>query len=47
MSVAGAISSWYFSRDIHGYSYHGSAALKSLSFALSKSFGSLVSDARQ
>jgi len=42
MSVAGAIASWYFSRDIHGYGNVGSPALVSFGRALTKSFGSLA-----
>ena len=42
VSIAGAISNWYFSRDINGYHYDGSPALLAYRFALTKSFGSIV-----
>jgi len=42
MTVAGAISCWYFSRSIHGPSYNGSPALQTFVWAFSKSFGSLA-----
>jgi len=43
VSVAGSISIWYFSRDIHGYSSDvGYPAFKSFGRALTKSFGSLA-----
>jgi len=43
MAVAGAIATWYFSRDVHGYRADvGWPALKSLGRALTKSFGSLA-----
>jgi len=41
MTVAGGVASWYFSRDAKGPAV-GSPALKSLSWALSFSFGSLA-----
>lgn len=42
-SVAGAIASWYFSRDPSGFSKDvGSPALRSFGRALTKSFGSLA-----
>jgi len=43
VSVAGAIATWYFSRDAaSGYRSVGSPALRSLTFACTKSFGSLA-----
>jgi choline transporter-like protein 2/4/5 len=44
MTVAGAISHWYFARDAQsGYSHgYGSPALTSFARALTKSFGSLA-----
>jgi len=43
VSVAGAIATWYFSRDASsGYQTVGSPALRSLTWACTKSFGSLA-----
>jgi hypothetical protein len=43
MTVAGAIATWYFSRDVNGYSHNsGSPAFRSLTRSLTKSFGSLA-----
>jgi len=42
-SVAGAIATWYFSRDVNGFSGNvGSPAIRSFGRALTKSFGSLA-----
>jgi hypothetical protein len=43
VSVAGALATWYFSRDASsGYNSVGSPALRSLTWACTKSFGSLA-----
>jgi len=43
VSVAGAISTWYFSRDVsYGQNTVASPALRSLTWACTKSFGSLA-----
>lgn len=42
VTVAGAVSTWYFSRDVNGYTHSGSPSWKSFRRALTYHFGSLA-----
>lgn len=42
VSVAGAISTWYFSRDVRGYQGPSSPSLSAFGFAITKNFGSIA-----
>jgi len=42
VTVAGAVSTWYFSRDVNGYTHTGSPSWKSFRRALTYHFGSLA-----